>query len=113
MDMAIEARGTNVHGAIMHTDRGSQYCSSQFQDLLKKHGIRSSMSKKGDCFDNACAESFFHSLKVEAIHGEKFQTRDSMRQAIFEYIELDYNSYRHHSAIGNATPVEYELKHVA
>ena len=71
------------------------------------------MSKKGDCFDNDCVESFFHSLKVEAIHGEKFQTRESMRQAVFEYIELDYNSNHHHSAIGNATPVEYELKHVA
>lgn len=112
MDMAIEARG-DVDGVIMHTDRGSQYCSTQFQALLRKNGIRSSMSKKGDCFDNACAESFFHSLKVEAIHGEHFPTRDSMRQAVFEYIELDYNPKRHHSAIGNATPIAYELKQVA
>ena len=112
MDMAIEARG-DVDGAIMHTDRGSQYCSSQFQALLRKNGIRSSMSKKGDCFDNACAESFFHSLKVEAVHGEHFPTRESMRQAVFEYIELDYNPKRHHSAIGNTTPIAYELKQVA
>ena len=112
MSMAIDARG-EVAGTIMHTDRGSQYCSKQFQRLLRTHGIRSSMSKRGDCFDNACAESFFHSLKVEAVHGEHFATRESMREAVFEYIELDYNSNRHHSSIGYTTPVAFELQHAA
>jgi transposase InsO family protein len=97
----------------MHTDRGSQYCSKQFQRLLKANGIRSSMSKKGDCYDNACAESFFHSLKVEAIHGETVETRDMMREVIFDYIELDYNTHRLHSAINNTSPVQFELANAA
>lgn len=112
MKMAIDTRG-DLTSAIMHTDRGSQYCSRQFQQLLKAYGIRSSMSKRGDCFDNACAESFFHSLKVEAIHGEKFSTRESMRETVFEYIELDYNSKRHHSAINNTNPVDFERQNAA
>ncbi|PID65266.1 MAG: IS3 family transposase, partial [Gammaproteobacteria bacterium] len=69
MHMAIACRGS-LDGAIMHTDRGSQYCSKRFRQLLKANGIRSGMSRKGDCHDNACAESSFHSLKVEAVHGE-------------------------------------------
>ena len=67
------------------------------------------MSKKGDCYDNACSESFFHSLKVEAIHGELFPTRQTMREVVFEYIETDYNRIRHHTAIGNTSPVNYEM----
>jgi transposase InsO family protein len=112
MTMAINARG-NVEGLIMHTDRGSQYCSKKFQALLTANGIRSSMSKKGDCFDNACAESFFHSLKVECIHGENIKTREDMRETVFEYIEIDYNRKRRHTAIGSISPVNYELLNAA
>ena len=71
------------------------------------------MSKKGDCFDNACAESFFHSMKVEAIHGEDLPTRESMRSAVFEYIEIDYNRTRHHTTIDNQSPASYELTQAA
>jgi len=112
MAMAIDAR-TDIEGVIMHTDRGSQYCSNQFKRLLKANGIRSSMSAKGDCFDNACAESFFHTLKVEAIHGEHFKERESVRTAVFEYIEMYYNTTRRHTTIDNASPVEYEMRNAA
>jgi len=108
MQMALDMR-TDFAGVIMHTDRGSQYCSKQFQAMLKANGIRSSMSKKGDCYDNACSESFFHSLKVEAIHGELFPTRQTMREVVFEYIETDYNKVRHHTTIGNTSPINYEM----
>ena len=66
------------------------------------------MSAKGNCYDNACAESFFHSLKVEAIHGEQFETCEAMRQAVFEYIETDYNLVRLHSTNGFLSPMEFE-----
>ena len=112
MVMAIEAR-TDIAGVIMHTDRGSQYCSNQFQALLRGHEIESSMSARGDCFDNACAESFFHSLKIEAIHGERFTTRESVRTAVFEYIETYYNATRRHSTSDNTSPVKYELANAA
>ncbi len=112
MKMAINLR-ENFEGVIMHTDRGSQYCSKMFQKLLEAEGIRSSMSKKGDCYDNACSESFFHTLKVEAIHGEQFETRESMREVVFEYIETDYNRTRHHTSIGNTSPVNYEMAQAA
>lgn len=110
--MAIDNRG-NLKDTIMHTDRGSQYCSKRFQKQLKAGGLVSSMSDKGNCYDNACAESFFHSLKVEAIHGEDIKTREQMRTAVFEYIELDYNRNRHHSSIGNSSPINYELAKAA
>ncbi len=112
MQMAIDARQPGA-GVIMHTDRGGQYCSKQFQNLLRKYKIKSSMSKKDDCFDNACAESFFHSMKVEAIHGEDLPTRESMRSAVFEYIEIDYNRTRHHTMIDNQSPANYELAQAA
>ena len=112
MKMAINLR-EDFEGVIMHTDRGSQYCSKVFQKLLEAEGIRSSMSKKGDCYDNACSESFFHTLKVEAIHGEHFKTRESMREVVFEYIESDYNRIRHHTSIENTSPVKYEMAHAA
>ena len=100
-------------GVIVHSDRGSQYCSKAYQRLLDEHGLMCSMSGKGNCYDNACAESFFHSLKVEAIHGERFGTREEMRQAVFEYIEVDYNRDRRHSANGNISPAAFEAKLVA
>ncbi|KIX12512.1 transposase [Dethiosulfatarculus sandiegensis] len=71
------------------------------------------MSGKGNPYDNACAESFFHSMKVELIHGERFDTRKNMRQAVFEYIEVDYNRTKRHSANGHISPLAYEMKKVA
>ncbi len=98
---------------IFHSDRGSQYCSHEFQQLMKDRHVRSSMSAKGNCYDNACAESFFHSLKVEAIHGERFMTREAMRQTVFEYIEVDYNRTRRHSTNGNLSPEAFEAANAA
>ena len=96
--MAIFQRKRPIN-VIVHSDRGSQYCSHLYRELLEKHQLIGSMSAKGNCFDcaqykcydNTCAESFFHSFKVEAIHGEHFATRDNLREAVFEYLEVDYN----------------------
>jgi putative transposase len=71
-------------GIIVHSDRGSQYCLHAYRQLLQQHDLLGSMSAKGNCYDNACSESFFHSLKVEAIHGERFNIREAMRQAVFK-----------------------------
>ena len=100
-------------GVLVHSDRGSQYCSRIYQALLAKHDLICSMSGKGNCYDNACAESFFHTLKVETIHGESFATRGDMRRAVFEYIEVDYNRTRRHSANGYISPLAFETKMVA
>ena len=100
-------------GVIVHSDRGSQYCSAAYQALIRKHGLLCSMSAKGCCYDNACAESFFHTLKVEVIHGERFTTREEMRKTVFEYIEVDYNRTRRHSANGYISPEAFEAQRVA
>jgi transposase InsO family protein len=100
-------------GVIVHSDRGSQYCSAAYQALISQHDLRCSMSAKGCCYDNACAESFFHTLKVEAIHGERFATREDMRRTVFEYIEVDYNRTRRHSANGYISPAAFEAQQVA
>jgi putative transposase len=100
-------------GMIVHTDRGSQYCSAAYQDLLRRHALLCSMSGKGCCYDNACAESFFHTLKVELVHGERFNKRSHMKQAVFEYIEVDYNRKRRHSANGMISPDAFEAQKVA
>ncbi|MCP5421159.1 MAG: IS3 family transposase, partial [Gammaproteobacteria bacterium] len=100
-------RGRPRH-VLAHSDRGSQYCSAQYQALLGQFDLLCSRSGKGDCFDNACAESFFHSLKIEAIHGERFASRDQLRQAVFQYIEIDYNRTRRHSAIRYLSPMAFE-----
>ena len=100
-------------GVIVHSDRGSQYCSSLYRSLLTRHDLWCSMSAKGNCYDNACAESFFHSLKVEAIHGERLTIRETMRRQVFEYIELDYNRQRRHSAIGMTSPEAFEARMIA
>jgi transposase InsO family protein len=98
---------------IVHSDRGSQYYSAVYQKLLSKHQLICSMSKKGDCYDNAAMESWNHSLKVEAIHGERFLTRHQAKQQVFEYIEVYYNRKRLHSKLGYMSPEAYELKFVA
>jgi len=109
LEMALNRRGKPT-GVIVHTDRGSQYCSAAYQALLKRNGLLCSMSGKGNCYDNACAESFFHTLKVEAIHGERFASRAMLRQTVFEYIEVDYNRTRRHSANGYLSPMAFEAQ---
>lgn len=110
--MALRRRG-NRPSVIVHSDRGSQYCSTPYQTIINRYCLRCSMSKKADCYDNACAESFFHSLKVEAIHGEKINTRAQARQIVFEYIESDYNRIRQHSTNGYLSPEVFEALHAA
>ena len=93
--------------------RGSHYCSKQYQALFDKHDLVCSMSGKSNCYDNAVAESFFHTLKVEMVHGESFATREAMRRTVFEYIEVDYKRNRRHSANGHINPLAFENKIVA
>lgn len=112
LQMALWRRKMPI-GVIVHSDRGSQYCARAYQDLLTSHQLQCSMSAKGNCYDNACAESFFHSLKVEAIYGERFSTRQAMRECVFEYIEVDYNRVRRHSANGYLSPEVFEAQQVA
>jgi transposase InsO family protein len=100
-------------GLLWHTDRGSQYASESHRALLKQHSISQSMSRKGNCWDNAVSESFFHTLKTELIHHETYQTRSTAKQAVFEYIEVFYNRERRHSANGYLSPVDYELQQMA
>ncbi|WP_096325414.1 IS3 family transposase [Kosakonia sacchari] len=105
IDLWRRKRPQNV---IVHTDRGGQYCSADYQALLKRHNLRGSMSARGNCYDNACVESFFHSLKVECIHGVRFTRREIMRTTVFNYIECDYNRWRRHSACGGLSPEQFE-----
>jgi transposase InsO family protein len=93
---------------LHHSDRGSQYASHDYQDQLKSYGIQTSMSRKGNCYDNACIESFHSVLKKELIYLEKFKTRREAKSAIFEYLECFYNRKRIHSSIGYFTPDQYE-----
>jgi transposase InsO family protein len=109
LDMAIKRRNPPP-GLIWHTDRGSQYASNAHRSLLKENGIIQSMSRKGNCWDNAVAESFFHSLKTEFTNHEIFQTRAKANEMIFEYIEVFYNRERMHSSNNYLSPVEYEEK---
>lgn len=108
--MAIWSRKPK-RGLIWHTDRGSQYASDSHREILQEHGIEQSMSRKGNCWDNAVSESFFHSLKTELTHHVKFTTREKAKQAIFEYIEVFYNRVRLHSTNDYLSPVEYERIH--
>lgn len=95
-------------GLIYHSDRGSQYASHDFKLLLTQHEFIGSMSRKGNCWDNAVAESFFHTLKVEFIYRLKFKTREEAKRKIFEYVEMYYNCKRIHSTLGYLSPFEYE-----
>ncbi|HGV2713483.1 TPA: IS3 family transposase, partial [Escherichia coli] len=88
--------------------RGDQYCSADYQALLKRYNLRGSVSAKGCCYDNACVESFFHSLKVASIHGEHFISRAIIRATMFNYIECDYKRWRRHSRCGGFTPEQFE-----
>src|SRR6516165_8219632 len=95
-------------GLIMHTDRGSQYGADSYRQLLTQHGMQPSMSRKGNCWDNAVAESFFHTLKTEMIFLEDFDTHEQAKTAVFEYIEVFYNRQRCHLAKGYLAPLAYE-----
>lgn len=107
LELAIRRRRPQP-GLIHHSDRGSQYASHDYQRLLQQYGMVPSMSRKGDCWDNAAMESFFHTLKTELIGNRVFRTRQEARREIFAYIETWYNRQRLHSALGYTAPAEYE-----
>jgi len=96
-------------GIMFHSDRGSQYCSDRFRSLLHHKRVIQSMSRKGSCWDNACVESFFRTLKSELIGSRIFRSREQARVEIFEYLEVFYNRFRLHSALDYLSPEEYEL----
>lgn len=105
--MALWRRGF-PKGVIFHSDRGSQYCSDDFQKLLKIYKLKSSMSRKANCWDNSVAESFFNTIKTELIYTTRYESRELAKQSIFHYIETYYNRIRRHSAIGYVAPSVYE-----
>jgi transposase InsO family protein len=100
-------------GLIFHTDRGGEYLSADVQVYLDRHGILSSMSRHGECLDNAVAESFFHTLKTELYYHHHFKTRHDASSAVFHYIAAFYNRARLHSTLGFRSPLEYETVHSA
>jgi putative transposase len=110
--MALARRnpsGTLIH----HTDRGCQYTSEAYTNVLASHGVRSSLSRPGNCWDNAVAESFFSTLKLDLLYRHSWPTRAAARSAIFEYIEGFYNRERRHTTLGNLSPADYESQHAA
>ncbi len=107
LQMALCQRAPAV-GLIHHSDQGSEYASQGYQDLLHQRGIQVSMSRKGDCYDNAMIESFWGTLKEEDIGQTIYQTREEAKTALFDYIEVFYNRKRRHSSLGYLSPVAYE-----
>ena len=108
--MAIQHRG--LHKDLLHhSDRGSQYCSDLYRQFLKDHGIECSMSRTGNCWDNACMESFFGSLKTEWTADRRYRTREEAKKDVFMYIEIFYNIQRRHASLDYVTPVEYEARY--
>lgn len=105
--MALHARQPGT-GLIHHSDRGVQYASGDYMQILQSHDIMVSMSRLGDCYDNAAMESFWGTLKTELVHHQEYRTREQARQSIFKYIECWYNRKRRHSAIGYRSPEEFE-----
>lgn len=106
--MATETRKPPT-GLIHHSDRGSQYSAWTYRRFLERQGATCSMSRRGNCWDNAVMESFFHSLKVECVHLARYATRDEARLDIFDYIEVFYNRERLHSSLGYLSPAQFEL----
>jgi transposase InsO family protein len=107
--MATTLRGGRLpEGMLVHSDRGVQYASKRFRRALARHHALASMSRKGNCYDNAKAEAFFSTLKMEFVYRHRFADRDQARQATFEWIEAFYNRRRRHSAIGNLSPIDFE-----
>ena len=109
LNMAISFRAP-PKGCIHHTDRGSQYCSHDYQKILRQRGFKVSMSGKGNCYDNAAVETFFKTIKAELIWRRSWETRRQAEMAIFEYINGFYNPRRRHSALGWKSPVAFERK---
>ncbi len=109
LTMAIEHRRP-AHGVVHHTDRGSQYAATRYRELLAAHGLTASMSRRGNCWDNAVVESFFHTLKTEHVHHQRYRTRDDARQDIFEWIDVFYTRVRRHSTLGYRSPAEFEAR---
>jgi len=112
LDMAVGRRRPGP-GLLHHSDRGSQYACGDYRKALSAHGMMCSMSRKGDCWDNAPMESFFHTLKTELVNHQRYRTRWEAKADIFEYIEIFYNRNRRHSALGYQTPAEYEMGKLA
>ena len=108
LEMAVGRRHPGP-GLIHHTDRGSQYACGDYQRALRSHGMICSMSRKGDCWDNAPMESWFHTLKTELVNHRDYLTRVQAKADIFEYIEVFYNRSRRHSGLGYMTPAQYEM----
>ena len=108
---ALHKRGY-PRGVIVHTDRGSQYCSRAYQRLIQAYKLHASMSGKGNCYDNAACESFFHTLKVEWVYQQTFSSIEQARTAIFWFIEAYYNRKRKHSTLGYLSPVNFELANI-
>jgi transposase InsO family protein len=113
-DLAIAALKMAIHrrkpskGLMHHSDRGIQYASYAYQDVLKEYHMVCSMSRKGNCWDNAPAESFFSTLKAECVDGKIYLSRAQAKREIFEFIEIDYNRKRRHSTIGSMSPEYFE-----
>lgn len=103
-------RAGRPKGVILHSDRGSQYCSHDYQLLLKKYGFVCSMSRKGNCWDNAPMESFCGKMKCEWLYGKHFATRQEARAAVFKYVEIFYNRHSIHASNNYLTPEEYYNK---
>jgi transposase InsO family protein len=111
LEMALARRLKGSSTLVAHSDRGSQYASEHYRRRLSEERIECSMSRRGNCWDNAPAESFFASLKKELVHHEDYATREEAKASIFEYIEVFYNRVRRHSALGYVAPAEYERTH--
>ena len=107
LTMALRRRQPG-QGLLHHSDRGIQYASGDYQRLLGEHGIACSMSRKGNCWDNACVESFFGTFKKELIHDQRYASREEAKQDVFEWIEVFYNRLRRHSTLGYRSPAEFE-----
>ena len=112
LEMGLSSRaGEDLQGLLFHSDRGSQYASEEFRQVLSINGITQSMSRRANCWDNAPAESFFSTLKVERIHRRRYLTKEQARVDIFHYIEVFYNRQRSHSKLGYVSPLQYERRH--
>lgn len=107
LDMALKRRRPGP-GLVHHSDRGVQYACGQYRDLLRSQGIECSMSRTGDCYDNAVVESFFKTLKAELVYHEHYATREQARRSVFEYVEVFYNRKRLHSSLGYVSPEQFE-----
>ena len=108
LQMATVRRSCSEQAVIVHSDQGSTYASGDYQRLLRQNNMLASMSRKGECYDNAVAESFFGTLKTELVDDEDYRTREQAKQSLFEYIEVFYNRQRRHSYLGYVSPDEYE-----